>query len=200
MVLEKPLESYLDSKEIKPVNPKGNQPWIFIWSTDDETEAPILWPTDMKSWLIGKYLNARKDWRQRRRKQQRMRWFDSIVDSMDVNLSKFGERVKDREAWSPWDCKKSDMTEWLNNNRTDINNIISVFHSLLSFIWMALYLYNSIVSIIKPEDFTLYIWEYKPKWREECDKTAWCVCYERWRCWLNSFHFLDYFWLNFLDR
>ena len=40
-----------------------------------------------------------------------MRWFDSIVDSMDVNLSKFGERVKDREAWSPWDCKKSDMTE-----------------------------------------------------------------------------------------
>ena len=49
-----------------------------------------------------------------------MRWFDSIVDSMDVNLSKFGERVKDREAWSPWDRKQSDMTEGLNNNNNAI--------------------------------------------------------------------------------
>ena len=64
MVLEKTLESPLESKEIKPVNSKGNQPWIFIRSTGAEAEAPILWPPDAKSWLIGKYPDAGKDWRQ----------------------------------------------------------------------------------------------------------------------------------------
>ena len=53
----------LDSKEIKPVNPKGNQPWIFIWRTDAEAEAPILWPLDAKTWLTGKDSNAGKGWR-----------------------------------------------------------------------------------------------------------------------------------------
>ena len=61
VVLEKTLESSLDCKEIKPVNPKGNQSWIFIERTD--TEAPILWPPDGKSWLIGKNPDAGKDWR-----------------------------------------------------------------------------------------------------------------------------------------
>ena len=63
-MLEKTLESPLDSKEIKPVNPKGNQPWIVIERTDAKAEAPILWPLDVKSWLIGKGLNAGKDWGQ----------------------------------------------------------------------------------------------------------------------------------------
>ena len=62
VVLEKTLERPLDSKEIKPVNPKGNQPWIFIGRTD--AEAPILWPPDAKNWLIGKDPDAGKDWRQ----------------------------------------------------------------------------------------------------------------------------------------
>ena len=62
MVLEKALESLLDFKEIEPVNPKGNQPRLFIGRTD--TEAPILWPPGMKSWLIGKAPDAGKDWRQ----------------------------------------------------------------------------------------------------------------------------------------
>ena len=53
VVLEKTLQSPLDNKEIKPVNPKGNQPWIFIGKTDAEAEAPVLWPPDAKSWLIG---------------------------------------------------------------------------------------------------------------------------------------------------
>ena len=65
MVLEKTLESLLDSKEIKPVNPKGNQPWIFFGRTDAEAEAPILWPPGVKSQLIGKDPDARKDWRQK---------------------------------------------------------------------------------------------------------------------------------------
>ena len=64
MVLEKSLESPWDSKEIKPVNPKGNQSWIFIRKTDAEAETPVLWPPDVKSWLIRKDPHAGKDWRQ----------------------------------------------------------------------------------------------------------------------------------------
>jgi len=65
VVLEKTLESPLDCKEIKPVNPKGNQPWIFIGRTDAEIEAPVLWPPDVKSWLIEKDPDAGKDWKQK---------------------------------------------------------------------------------------------------------------------------------------
>ena len=64
MVLEKTLESPLGCKEMKPVNSKGNQPWIFIGNTDSEAEASILWPPDAKSWLIRKDSDAGKDWRQ----------------------------------------------------------------------------------------------------------------------------------------
>ena len=64
MVLEKIFESPFDSKEIKPVHPKGNQPWIFIGRTDAEAEAPILWPPDAKKLLTGKDLDAGKDWKQ----------------------------------------------------------------------------------------------------------------------------------------
>ena len=63
VVLEKTLEGPLDCKETKPVNPKGNQSWIFIGRTDAEAEAPILWPPDMKNQLIGKAPDAGKDWR-----------------------------------------------------------------------------------------------------------------------------------------
>jgi len=66
VVLEKTLESPLDFKEIKPVNPKGNQPWIF--STDAEAEAPMLWSPDAKSWLTGKDDDAGKDWRQKEKR------------------------------------------------------------------------------------------------------------------------------------
>ena len=64
VVLEKTLESSLDYKEIKPVNPKGDQSWIFIGRTDAEAETPILWSSDVKSWLIGQKLNAGQVWRQ----------------------------------------------------------------------------------------------------------------------------------------
>ena len=98
VVLEKILESPLCSKEIKPVNPKGNKPWIFFENTDAETEA-LLWLLDVKSWLIGKDLDAGKDWRQRRRGQQEMKWLDSITNLMDMNLSKLWETVEDRGSW-----------------------------------------------------------------------------------------------------
>ena len=112
VVLEKILESPLDCKEIQPVSPKGNQQWIFIGRTDAEAEAPVLWPPDAKSWLIGKDPDAGKDWEGRG--WQRMRWLNGIIDSMGVNLSKLWEMVKDRGAW-----------------RVDIYSILSLWPLLL---------------------------------------------------------------------
>ena len=78
-VLEKTLESPLNCKEIQPVNPKGNQSWIFIGRPEAEAETPILWPPDAKNRVIGKDSDAGKDWRQEEKGWQRMRWLDGIT-------------------------------------------------------------------------------------------------------------------------
>ena len=95
VMLEKTLKSSLDCKETKPVNPKGNQSWILIGRTDAETEAPILWPPDGKSWFTGKDSDARKDWGQEKGVAEDE--MDSITDS--ISLSKLQEIMKDSKAW-----------------------------------------------------------------------------------------------------
>ena len=97
LVLEKTLESPLDWKEIQPIRPKGNQSWIFIGRTDAEAETPILWPPDVKNWLIGKDPDAGKDWRQEEKGTEEDK-MDGITDLMAMSLSKLQEMVMDREA------------------------------------------------------------------------------------------------------
>ena len=98
MVLEKTRESPLDNKEIKSVNHKGNQPWIFNRKTDAEAEVPIIWPPNVKSWLIGKEPDAGKDWEQKEEKVIEDEMVDGITDSKNMSLSKPREIVNNREA------------------------------------------------------------------------------------------------------
>ena len=116
-VLEKTLESSLHCKEIKLGNSKGNQPWIFIGGVHAETLT--LWPSDAKSWLIGRDPDVGKDWRQ----EEKGTTEDEIIGwHHQLSGHEFEQTLGAREGQrslvhcSPWGHAESDMTEWLNNN------------------------------------------------------------------------------------
>ena len=114
MAVEKTLESPLDCKEIQPVHPKGNQSWMFIVRTNVEAETSILWPPDVKNWLIRGDPDVGKDWRLEKG-SQRMRWFDVITYSMHMSLSKFWELVMDRKTWHTAIHGVAKNQTWLRN-------------------------------------------------------------------------------------
>ena len=118
VVLEKTLESPLECKEIQPVHLKENQSWICIGRTDAEAETPILWPPDVKSWLIEKDPDAGKDWRQEEKgmtEDEMVGWHHWLnTHESDQTLWDSG-RQGSLVSCSPWGRKESDMTQWLNN-------------------------------------------------------------------------------------
>ena len=117
VVLEKPLESPLDCKAIKPVNPKGNQSWVFMRRTDAKADAPILWSPDVKSQFIRKDYDAGKDWRQEERgttKNKPVGWHHWLNGHEFEQAPEYGEGHGSLVCCSPWDCKDLGTTEWLN--------------------------------------------------------------------------------------
>ena len=126
VMLEKTLESPSDSKEVKPVKPRGNQPWILNGRTDVETEAPILWSPDVKSWLIGKDSDAGKDWGQEEKgatEDEMFEWHHRL------NRHEFEQALGDGEgqvslAWySPWVHKEMDTIEQLTTMFSQVGMI-----------------------------------------------------------------------------
>ena len=134
VVLEKTLESSLDCK-IKPVNPKGNQSWIFIGRNDAEAEAPILWPPNVKNWFLGKDPDAGKDWRQEEKgmTEDEMVGWHYWLDGHEFDQAPgVGDGQGSLACCIPWGCKESDTTEWLNWTEVLPFNLYALFISQLS--------------------------------------------------------------------
>ena len=116
VVLEKTLESPLDSKEIQPVNPKESQSWIFIGRIDIEAETPILWSPDVKSWLIKQEPDAGKDWGQEKgaTEDEMVGWHHQLNGHEFEQIPGVGDGLGSLVCCSPWDHKESNVTECLN--------------------------------------------------------------------------------------
>ena len=139
----------MESKEIKPVNPKGNQSWVFIGRTEAEDETPMIWPPDAKNWLIGKEPEAGKAWGQEKGGIE-MKWLDGIIDSMDMSLSKLRGIEGQGACYSSWGHKESDTTEWLNNN----NRMLHLFFKLT---FQCMVLFSDITKITFPSHLFFFL-------------------------------------------
>ena len=154
VVLEKTLESPLDCKEIQPVHPKGNQSWIFIGRTDAEAEAPILWPPDVKNWLIGKDPDAGNDWSWEEKgtaEDEMVGWHHRLDGHEFEQALGVGDGQGGLACCSPWGCKESDSTE--RPNWTELKSKWMVYVS-----WKD---YDSTSSVM--ENNQGFIWNY-PLW------------------------------------
>ena len=131
VVLEKILDSPLDSKEIQPINPKGNQSWTFTGRTDAEAETPILRPPNVKTWLIGKDPDTGKDWRQEQITDDKMVGWHHRLDGHEFEQALgVGDGQGSLACCSPWDYKESDTTKQLNWTEQIINvpSIVQMRH------------------------------------------------------------------------
>ena len=132
-VLEKTLDSSLDCKEIKPINPKGNQSWIVIGRTDAEAETPILWPPDAKNWLIWEDPDAGKGWRQEEKgmaEDEMIGWHHRLNRHESEQAPGVGDRQESLSCCSPWGYKESDTTEklnWTEYITTTVQKLFCVF-------------------------------------------------------------------------
>ena len=116
VVLENTLESPLGSKETQPINPIGNQTLMFTGRTDAGSETPILWPPDVKNWLIGKDPDGGKDcrWEKWMSEGEMVGWHHQLGGHEFEQAPEVGDGLGSLVCCSPWGCKKSDITEWLN--------------------------------------------------------------------------------------
>ena len=138
VVLEKTLESPLDCKEIQPVHPEGDQYWVFIGRTDAEAETPVLWPPDVKSWIIWKDPDASKDWKweEKGMTEDEMVGCHHWLYGHEFGWTPgVGDGQRGLACYSPWGHKELDMTEWLNwtekSMRLEHDQNVLIRHSLL---------------------------------------------------------------------
>ena len=141
VVLEKTLESPLDCKEIQPVHPKGNQSWIFIGKTDAEaeTEAPILWPSDTKTWLIGKDPDSGKDWKQEENgviEEQTVGWHHWLSGHEFEQAPEVDEGQRSLVCYSPWGCRvRHNLVTETHQQQQNENQISQVKEFSTFYVW-----------------------------------------------------------------
>ena len=131
VVLEKTLESPFDCKKNKPVNLKGNQSWIFTGRTDAEAETSILWPPDVKNGLIGEDPDTGQDWRQEEKgttEDETVVWHNGLNKHEFEQALGLGDGQGSLVCCSPWGCKESNTTEWLNWTELLYNVMASAIH------------------------------------------------------------------------